>query len=280
MQIESGFRCNGIVLISAPRAGEEGASRRLSEDLEQLATSLGDFIFRHITVSSKAELITLLKSLEPEVNNGFRPILHFDFHGSKELGLEIGVTGEFVSWAAITNKLRKLNAACDNNLFVFVAACYGHYLVKALNIMEPCPFFIMFGPTDLVTFGELESSVAPFYTQLFETGSVDDATKAFSREFEYVHAERMFLITFAKYVREKCLGKGGKQRRENLLTETFSETSLSNTTQSRPELRKKIKRQLEPTPELMDKLSKSFLHGKGCSVPFEKVMSEVKKSYA
>lgn len=280
MQIESSFGCNGIVLISAPRTGEEGASRRLGEDLDLLTTSLGDFIFRHITVASKEQLIELLKSLEPEVQNGFRPILHFDTHGSKEHGLEIGATGELVSWLAITDELRKLNIACKNNLFVFVAACYGFYLFKALTITKPCPFFIMFGPTDLVTFGEVESSVAPFYRHLFQTGSVDDATKVFTCKFEYFHAERMFLISFARYIREKCLGKGGKERRENLLTQTFEETTLPNTAPMRQRLRRQIKKQLEPSPKLMEKYAESFLHGKVCSVLFEDVMAEVRRSYA
>ena len=280
MEIESSFECNGIVLIRAPRSGEEGPSRRLSEDLQLLAASLGDFIFQSITVSSKTELIECLKSLEPKVKNGFRPILHFDAHGSKEHGLEIGVTGNFVSWAEITNELRKLNIACRNNLFVFVSSCYGYYLLKALTIKEPCPFFIMFGHTDIVTFGEIESSIAPFYSQLFKTGRIDEANRVFTTKFEYYHAERMFLISFSRYIREQCLGKGGRERREKLLTETFAETNITNTPETRRQLRNQIKKQLEPTPEGMNKFANRFLHGKECSVSFEEVMSEVNKSYA
>jgi hypothetical protein len=237
-------------------------------------------VFRHITVTSKNQLIDLLQSLESEIENGFRPVVHFDAHGSKEHGLEIGATDELVSWDLISEELRKLNIASGNNLFVFVAACFGFYLLKALTITKPCPFFIMVGPSDIVTIGEIESSVIPFYTQLFETSSVDEAIKALSCRFEYFHSERMFLISFARYIREKCLGKGGRARRERLLTEAFEETKLANTQKARRELRKNIKQQLEPTPALMLSYSKIFMHGRKCSVSFEEVMSEVKRSYA
>lgn len=280
MQIETEFRCNGIVLISAPRSGEEGPSRRIGEDLGQLAISLGELVFMHITVTSKKQLIELLQSLELEVENGLRPIVHFDAHGSKERGLEIGATGELVSWDVITEELRKLNIASGNNLFVFVAACYGFYLLKALTITKPCPFFIMFGPSDIITFGEVESSVVPFYRKLFQTESVDAATQALSCQFDYFHSERMFLISFARYVREKCLGKGGRDRRERLLTETFEETKLENTKQMRKKLRRQIKQHLKPTPALMRWYAKRFMHGKNCPVSFAEVMSEVKRSYA
>jgi len=263
MQIETKFGCNGIVFISAPRSGEDGLSRRIGEDINLLAISLGQFVFRHITVTSKKQLIELLQSLESEVENGFRPIVHFDTHGSKENGLEIGETGELVSWDIITEELRKLNTASGNNLFVFVAACYGFYLLKALTIKKPCPFFIMFGPSDVVTFGEVESSVVPFYMKLFKTASVDAAIQALSCQFEYFHSERMFLISFARYVREKCLGKGVRERRERLLTETFEETKLVNTKHIRRNLRKQIKQHLKPTPALMSRYAKRFMHGKG-----------------
>lgn len=279
MQIETRFGCNGIIFISAPRSGEEGPSRRIGEDLQQLAISLGEFDFRHIKVTSQSQLVETLQSIESEIENGFRPIVHFDAHGSREDGLEIGATGEFVNWSVITEELRKLNTASGNNLFVFVAACFGFYLLKALTITKPCPFFIMFGPSDIVTFGEVESSVVPFYTQLFQTASVDSATQALPCKFEYFHAERMFLISFSRYIRENCFGKGGRARRENLLTEFFEEKKIENTKYTRRRFRKQIKQLLEPTPELMHLYAKSFMHDKDCSVSFAEVMKEVKQSY-
>jgi hypothetical protein len=279
MKIETTFGCNGIVLISAPRAGEEGSSRRIGEDLGLLAASIGNLIFRHITVIGENQLLNTLQSLESEIKYGFRPIIHFDTHGNKNHGLEIGATGEFVSWDILTEQLRRLNIVSENNLFVFVAACYGFYLLKALTITKPCPFFIMFGPSDIVTFGEVESSVAPFYTKLFQTASVDAAIHSLVCQFDYFHAERMFLISFARYVREKCLGKGGKERRERLLTETFNEVRLENTSQNRKMLRKQIRQYLRPTPAIMRKHAIIFMHSKSCSVSFEEVMLAARRPY-
>lgn len=279
MQVNTSFVCNGIVLISSPRLGEEGTSRRIAEDLNLLAISLSNFEFSHVWIKSARQLIDFLQSLELKIKNGFRPILHFDVHGSKEYGLEIGITGEFVGWDTITDNIRELNSASDNNLFVFVAACYGAYLLKSLNITKPSPFFIMCGPLDIVTFGEVEASVVPFYKELFKNESINIANQALQFQIEYYHSERIFLLLFAKYIREKCLGKGVKKRREQLLTKSFEEIGFNNTRQMRKLLRQEIKKSLKPTPELMSKFAKRFLYGQECSVSFAEIMSEVKRSY-
>ena len=280
IHLETGFGCNSIVLISAPRNAEEGTPRRLAEDLEHLSISFGNFIFHHKHVASKKEIIELFSSIHAEMKEGFRPILHFDMHGNKENGIEIGATSEFVSWKWLTNELRKLNRTTGNNLAIFITACYGFYILKALDYSKPCPFFIMLAPPDTITVGDIEKSVVPFYSELMQSGSVKSARTKLCGNYEYFHSERVFLIIFARYIREKCMGKGGRSRRERLLTETIKEKGLPNTRLTRRQLRKGIKDFIKPKPELMNRHMTKFLHGKKCSVTFTEVMAAVQKSNA
>lgn len=280
MYIDTLLLCNGIVFFSASRSNELGPSNRIGEDLQQLATSLGDIDFIQFSIKSKKEFIEIFQSLEIRVKNGFLPILHFDAHGSKENGLEIGETGEFLSWDDLTESLRKINIISGNNLFVFVAVCYGFYLINSFTIKKPCPFLIMFGPEDIITVGEIESSVVPFYTSLFKTKDIHVATRSFNCKFEYFHAEHVLFKSFVKYIHDHCRGQGLKERQERLLTEAFETTKFENTKINRRMLRKEIKENLKPTSSLKHKFTRIFLHGKNCSVSFAKIMSEVRRSYA
>lgn len=279
MQIETEFGCNGIILISAPRNGEEGIARRLSEDLDQLTVLHDDIIFRHVTISNKEELTNLFHSLRAEMKNGFRPILHFDMHGDKEKGLEIGASGEMVDWGLLNKSLQELNQITKNNLGIIILACYGFYAIKCVSILEPCPFFIMIAPPETITFGEIESSIVPFYTELFCSNRIDSARAILGDKYGYFHSDRLFFISFSRYIRNKCTGKGGRERREQLLTETITEKKLNNSRYMRRQLRKSIKSHISPTPQLMERYSSRFLHGKDCSVTFAEVMEAVKKSY-
>lgn len=271
MNNKTTFECNGIIVISAPRIGEEGPSRRLTEDIKVLTLAF-NLAFEPITIRNKNELIGLFKSLEINIKNGLRPLLHFDAHGHEECGLQIGETGEYLSWIDMAEELRKLNIASNNNLFVFIAACYGFNVLKSITIKKPSPYYIVFGPSKTVTVEELELSITPFYKNLFESSSVDISMQWLPEKIDYFHCERVFARGIAGYFHEQCSGKGKKERQEKLLTEVIKGGNFENTPYVRKKLRKEIKKVVKPTPEVVKKFSKVFLHGKMCSIPYEKLL--------
>jgi hypothetical protein len=88
---------NGVIWISAPREGEGGVTRRILEDLEPIVKKSGLSLDVH-EVQSLQDLERLLQQIANNARIGSAPLIHFDMHGSKEHGLEIGATGEHLCW--------------------------------------------------------------------------------------------------------------------------------------------------------------------------------------
>jgi hypothetical protein len=277
MRLETWFTCNAVILLSAPRTGEEGTPRRIAEDLDAISKAKGDFIFRHQRIDSATALADALTLLKAECEGGLRPIIHFDMHGDKITGLEIGRTGEMVGWDALIEKLRPINVATENNLCVLVTACHGLYLIRPISIFEPTPFFALIAPQEEIKFSDVDGAVTPFYRELIETGHLDAALPKLSDRFKYFHSEKMLVISMAKYIRAHCTGKGAVKRREELLTGAFRhQPSIPNTKANRKLIRKKIKKHIEPDQELLTKYAAQFLIGKPMSV----TMADIRRDLA
>lgn len=277
MKFDTSVDCNSIVLLSAPRQDEIGQSSRISEDLKIITVKYG-MNFECFLINTKNELIDYLRQLHSSIENGLRPILHFDAHGNKDHGILIGNTNEFVSWNDITSELRKLNAASGNQLFVFIASCYGIYTLKSVTIYDSTPFYIMFGPSNAVTIEEIENIIPNFYKVLFEYNNIEESIKSLNCKFEYFHAERLFCKVMIQYFRDHCLGNGGRKRRENLLSGAMNKKGVENTKQNRILFRKVIKKDIKPSPEFVDQYATVFLHGKKCSISSIEIISMAKKA--
>jgi len=278
MQINTEFSCNAVILISSPRIGEEGTPRRISEDLETLANSKEKFFFRHLSISTQGDLLTTLKKIEHEASKGLRPILHFDMHGNQTKGLELGVSGEMISWETLVEHLRPINIKTNNNLMIFITACYGMNLIKPITIFKPTPFFGLIAPKKSIKVWDIENGAAPFFTELMESGRLDLAYNKLSSLFTNFNSEKMLVISMAKYIREQCKGRGGMERRERLLTESLTSSNIENNRTNRKLIRKQIKQFIMPDQTLLDKYAHTFLMGNSCSVTIRQIEKELKKT--
>lgn len=79
-----------------------------------------------------------------------------------------------------------------------------------------------------------------------------------SPKMKVFHCMRMFTVAMAKYIRRNCQGKGAAVRREYLLTEVLN-SGAPMPPGGLAELRKQIKRGIEPSQEMLDKFSAKFL---------------------
>lgn len=263
IQFQSTFVCNAIRLVSAARRGEEGTPNRIAEDLTGLSQTTG-INFQHDEISCKEELFLLLEKIKTETADGLRPILHLDMHGNPN-GLEIGRSGEQIVWKDLIEKFEDINVNTENNLFVFVTACEGLNLIRPISILRPTPFFGLLAPQDTITVGDVEDGAVPFLKTLLETRNLNEASKVISDKFRFYNSEQHFIISYAKYIQNDCLGKGKRQRKERLLSETLLEGNfkgMQNTTYMRKQIRKGIDAQMKPTQQQMDECANRFLIGK------------------
>ncbi|MGC3833547.1 hypothetical protein ACPSKX_04295 [Moritella viscosa] len=150
MELDSSFVMNGIILITSDRKNDGGNTRRLDEELQGITTN-EDFIYWHEEIPSKHHFIMYMEEVKRLVKDeGFRPILHFHMHGGKELGLEIGVSNEFISWSELSEILREINILLKNDLCVVSTACHAYNLISEITITKPVPYFCLIAALDTV----------------------------------------------------------------------------------------------------------------------------------
>lgn len=238
-------------------------------------TSVG---FQHIHIHSAQHLYEILHELTSHASeHGMRPLLNFDMHGNKDDGLYISKTSEDVSWTHLAADLQELNKATGNNLVVVGAACYGLRAIMPIKLDKPAPFFILLAPEKEVSSGFLEDNLPCFYRELFKSGSLDQAySRYLSDEFKYFHCEKMLFIVISKYIKAGCKGKSAQKRRENLLTEVFSQ-GMEKTDENLKAVRNKIKDGLKPDQALLDRYAKVFLISRTCSFNIDQLLTFLSK---
>ena len=93
----STLRVNALFWISSLKSGQEGTTRRVTEDLTPFFNSIG-LPHQYFTPRSASELDAVLDAIAQAATEGMCPIVHFDTHGSDRMGLQVAASNEFVSW--------------------------------------------------------------------------------------------------------------------------------------------------------------------------------------
>lgn len=272
LQLDTGFSCNSVIWMTSLPENELGPTRRMVESMEALKNETG-IGFQHIHVSSAEHLKKLLFELIIHASqHGMTPLLNFDMHGSKDHGLYIANTSEYVSWDVLNSCLQGLNHATGNNLVVIGAACYGLRAIMPIKLDKPAPFFVLLAPEEEVYVGFLEDNLPAFYRDLFAFGSLDSAYNQYlSDKFKYFHCEKMLFIVVAKYIKAGCKGKSAQERRERLLTEVFAQ-GMEKTEDNLKTVRKKIKEDIRPNQQLLDRYASVFLINRKCSFTMNELL--------
>jgi len=268
LTFQSRFANNALVIIDALAETDLQSARRLADDVMAMAASTNRPGYCHyFRVSSAAEFNQLLRDLLEQCNQGLRPILHIESHGDKDDGIQIGATGEMVSWPTIEAILREINKAAKNNLGVVLAACFGLHAITPIKIDRPCPFYFLIGPDKPVEAGFIDAAMPEFYREMLGTGSLDKAMAKVNIEFKQFHSEKFFHVSFAKYFKNACMGAGGARRVERLVTDAVNGGVVANRAHMRA-VRKTAKSFVRSQEHVFNRRASIFLHGRR-SVTFE-----------
>jgi len=249
-------------------------ARRLFEDLD-MRDEHGTRYVQHHKARSKSELIALLDGICSACLSGFKPIIHFEAHGSTGIGLEVGELGEIISWSELGDRLREINVAARNGIGVVMAACYGFEQLEAVDILRPCPYNFLIGPVKEVAAGFIDDHMVGVYRKLFESRSLEHAMKLVDGEFFRFQAELFYCTVFVRYLRNNCMGRGAERRVETLLTRAVGE-GLASDRNKRRELRRSFKALIRSPEADYYRMGRHFLHGKR-TVPFAEVIAVARR---
>jgi len=210
-------RFNYVVILDSIPAGDLNTARRLHEDIETCAAAYSPTPgIAYLRVENQSSLFDYLEQLRLQnVQNHAFPLLHIESHGYED-GLQLA-DRSLVSWESLKEALIPLNVAMRLNLMVVLASCFGGAFIKALRLSDRAPVWGLIGPTQAVSFGEVETHFGTFYRKLFSTGSPREAVDALnqvSRPGIYLRttAEGFFYRVWRRYKEEQCTPRKLKAR--------------------------------------------------------------------
>lgn len=166
-----------IIWITSLRESEQGVTRRILEDLEPYLLS-EKVEFKFFGPQSVDELRNVFTVIAEEAASGQRPLIHFDTHGGETSGIHIVASDEDMSWDEVTDHLRVINLATENNLCVISLACFGFKIIHSLKMTDQAPFFILAGSESEIPASYIEDTVVPFYRHIFDNDDVVGAFEA------------------------------------------------------------------------------------------------------
>ncbi|MBF0250386.1 MAG: hypothetical protein HQL35_07150 [Alphaproteobacteria bacterium] len=277
LSFNSTFSNNVIAILDGVPSTELQTGRQLNENL--LDAKQGKLVpeILYYRIDDGAELFTVLENIETLcIKQGVKPIIHIEAHGGKSCGIGVGDGQDIIDWSQLVEAFRKINVACGNNLGVVMAACHGLYAISPLHIAEPCPYYFLIGAEEVVLAGQIDAVMFPFYKKLHSTGRLNSAMDLLDDKFKQFHAEKFFCISFGKYLLNSCIGKKGRDRRERLITEYFSQSNVPRTTTNLAAIRRSIKKSMKSTQTSFYRLGRVFLHGR-CNIPYSKLEKFVRE---
>ncbi|WP_453973248.1 hypothetical protein [Amorphus sp. MBR-141] len=273
------MQTNAIVWIHSLPGHEMGPSRRILEDLEGLATAGGFPVFEH-GVRDRAELSDLFRQLTARAEQGLRPVLHVDAHGTVAEGLLLAPSGERVGWGEVIGDLRTLNVATANNLTCIFALCFGLHLYKQVSLKQPVPAYLFCAPPAEISVGFLEAQTLAFYREMNRTSNVTAAFKATLGEvMASFHCQGLFLQALLRYIRTYCIGRMRQDRLERMVTTVLRRDGIVNPSSAQlKQVRRELRKSLQPSQKVIDVFAPSFLIGRAPAFSYADLDRILKRS--
>ena len=270
LTISETLQTNAIAWIHSLPKGEMGPTRRILEDLEGLASAGGFRVFEY-AVGDRAELEKAFNELTSSAEQGLRPVLHVDAHGTVADGLLLAPSGEQVEWADVIELLRKLNVATENNLTCVFALCFGLHLYKKVSLKKAVPAYLFCAPPSEISVGFLEDQTLAFYRKINQTSNVTAAFNAtLGASMKSIHCQGLFFQSLLRYIRTYCMGKRRQERQERMLTAVLKRDGIVNPSNEQlSQARKDVCESLKPGQSLIDHFAPSFLVGRDAAFKYE-----------
>lgn len=277
LQLATCFENNSVLVLDCLPSNESSRERLYNplRDLQDYAAI--NKHLKEIRVDTNVRLYQVLSAISNQVGADWKPIIHFECHGSRDTGLEIGDLRDVMDWTTLASLLTRINSACGGHLGVVMGVCHGNSATTPVCVEDPTPFYFLVGSDDRPTNGVLERELPAFYRTLFETHDLSAALQCVP-SFDVFHAEQMLATRFASDLRA-CIGSGRSEWREDLLTKIVAQSGRSlDSTELRSERdRVKAMTSTGAVKDAFEHISQRFLH-RSPSFTFDALLNYVRDS--
>lgn len=176
--------------------------------------SIKTLAFRHsyghalVSIESKEGFLNCLDCIkENAIRNNELPLLHIEMHGlDDKSGLALK-NGDFIKWQELKPILTEINTACQNNLFISLAACNGFFLLELVSITDRSPFWGLLSATHPVYPSDIAHRFKDFYDEILDSGNLLLGLRRFHSAdtgYKYLYSictsEHLFKRVYSKYL--------------------------------------------------------------------------------
>jgi hypothetical protein len=109
---------------------------------------------------------------------GMTPIIHISCHGNSE-GLQLS-NGDFISWTELSDLLRPINEALNNQLVLSMSCCEGYAGIRMAMTLDNTadPYFCLIGTPDKPTWADTCVAFTCLYHRINKGAHISDAVDA------------------------------------------------------------------------------------------------------
>lgn len=219
----SAFTFNHLYVIESLdiNDGDKLTGSNLLKKLMPIAKQCRCLTTEVISVENAKQWHEAMDYLVKVSKDGQRPIIHFEIHGTEEKnGLYIK-NGDVIEWLDVLKRISDVNYACDCNLFVSFAVCYGQYLVQFIKVSNRMPFCMSLGSFGELYEEDIEVCFFAFYEELLTSFDIDKAYQALinahsDKQSNYclIKADVLFAKVYRGYFEKMCTITALKKRAE------------------------------------------------------------------
>ena len=275
LRYNSSFTNNAIYILDCLKSNELQTAIRLEQELLDLKNEIKAPLIERISIHSREDFFRVIEEIRHLCRRGVRPILHIECHGDNTGGISVGDRMEYITAKELLKHFRKINSVTNNNLGIIMSGCHGMHAIRAIEITKPCPFYFLIGSEDEVTAGLIDETMKRFYRALFENDSLQSAMDQIDEKFKQFHAERMFCIAYAGYLKRHCMGAGRTARVEKLLTKVM-ENGVPRNRENIRRYRKELKSSTKPNLATFRKFADRFMHQR-YSITFDQLNNFIRQ---
>ncbi len=225
---------NSIYVIESLAQGELKTGRDLFEGVIYPAASrLGDIHAEFASVNTKEQLLNLLAQVAYAAQTAnHNPIVHIEAHGGPD-GILLA-DGTRVAWQDLVPAFIDINVACHNNLIVVAVSCFGWNLTASLMPSDRAPVFMLIGPLEPMSAGDLLDATRLFYEALMAMPDVNSALQVMNAPHAFSEwpirlgtAEILYCRVFRTYIEEHASPDVLRKRENDLVAKITRARSLN-----------------------------------------------------